>query len=462
MGTKTFTGMNNISFKNLTTFKTGGKIKYYFEVPTENDLIDNLWINTSNYQSASGAINFNVFIYYARTGRIYALKASGAVLKYDPSGSVAIVEDDTPSGLGTITNDAQGIVHSKDDILYIPYNNKIAKNDNGSWTADSLTLPTHLFVTSICEYGNYLAIACAPLSGVGKSIVYLWDRDATLTTLSDSIDWGDERLNVLNEVDGVLVGISYAPSNTTRFNSRVVFRYLSVSRAIKFKEFFTGSATGVVNQAKQLVNNRLYFPMLIYLNGANREGIWSVGRNKDGMLNVIQERTSNNDTALVSTKNIVGFIVVGDFMFISYLDNNTRAVSKTNDTASFTATSIYESKIFTGGDISLNKKLLGVTVMSEALPTAGQIVMKYKINAETSYTTILTEATDNSLSDSAINIESSGVNLPEFKEISFRIESTGNAVITGFSFKYEIYILWYRLVALCKFSISLLLFLRDH
>ena len=42
MGTKTFTGMNNISFKNLTTFKTGGKIKYYFEVPTENDLIEKI------------------------------------------------------------------------------------------------------------------------------------------------------------------------------------------------------------------------------------------------------------------------------------------------------------------------------------------------------------------------------------------------------------------------------------
>ena len=89
-------------------------------------------------------------------------------------------------------------------------------------------------------------------------------------------------------------------------------------------------------------------------------------------------------------------------------------------------------------DIRITKKLVGVTVETEALPTAGQVVLKYRKDEETSWTTIFTNTTDNSLSHSAINIESTGVTLPQFKEIQFQIISTGNAVITGLRFKIEI------------------------
>jgi len=58
--------------------------------------------------------------------------------------------------------------------------------------------------------------------------------------------------------------------------------------------------------------------------------------------------------------------------------------------------------------------------------------LKYKKDAETSFTTIFTHNTDDSLFHEAVNIESSGATLPEFRELSLRIESTGGAVITGY------------------------------
>jgi len=72
-----------------------------------------------------------------------------------------------------------------------------------------------------------------------------------------------------------------------------------------------------------------------------------------------------------------------------------------------------------------------------ALPTAGQVVMKYRVNNETSYTTIFTDTTDNDITHSAVNIESSGATLPQFRELQLRVESTGNAEITGISLKWE-------------------------
>jgi hypothetical protein len=70
------------------------------------------------------------------------------------------------------------------------------------------------------------------------------------------------------------------------------------------------------------------------------------------------------------------------------------------------------------------------------LPADNSIVLKYRKNEETSWTTILTSDTDNAISKSAINI--SGATLPAFKEIQFRIESLGGAILTGLKFKYEL------------------------
>ncbi|GAH30408.1 unnamed protein product, partial [marine sediment metagenome] len=89
----------------------------------------------------------------------------------------------------------------------------------------------HLYITSICEFGNYLAIGAAPLSGLGGSVVYLWDRDSSLTTLSEIIDFGEGNLRVLEEIDGVLIGISSVGGTSDRFDDKAVFRLVSGNKA---------------------------------------------------------------------------------------------------------------------------------------------------------------------------------------------------------------------------------------
>ena len=104
-------------------------------------------------------------------------------------------------------------------------------------------------------------------------------------------------------------------------------------------------------------------------------------------------------------------------------------MNKTDDAANYTFTSIYETELF--GDGKQTYKLLSATVMTDFLPTAGQVVLKYKKDEETSFTTIFTNTTDNSQRRTAINIESSGATLPTYRRLRLRVESTGNAVITG-------------------------------
>ena len=120
---------------------------------------------------------------------------------------------------------------------------------------------------------------------------------------------------------------------------------------------------------------------------------------------------------------------------VESIHSNDGSVHKTDDAANYTETSIYETQIF--GDSRQKKKLISVGENSVALPTAGQLVIKYRIDNETSYTTIFTNTTDNSMNHESINIESSGATLPTFREIQIRAESTGGAELTSIYFKYE-------------------------
>ncbi len=436
LGVVTGQAYARIFYKNLTT-------------GAATDLDDSGWAETANNASASGAISPNCFFFYRQTGYIYFARNGSHIARYDPTGSGAIA--DTHQAL-TYTHVGQGTVHSKDDIAYIPWHNSagsagarsgIAKNDNGSWTNTALSLPDHYIPTSVAEYGNYLAISCSHVDGVSNSRVFLWDRDSTLETLSETIDWGDGSLMFIEEVDGVLIGASQAgggalaftgiPAATVRIKPRIIFRYLSVSSAIKFREILCESTSTYLNTCRLKRDNRLYFMLFTTYLGARREGVWSIGRNPGEEFTLIHERTPNNDTSL-SSGTPIGFYIVGDYLFQSYTDGGVHGMSKSNDSTSYTATSIAETTIRDDGDASLEKELQGIAVMHEYLPTAGQIVIKYKKDEETSFTTIKTNTTDNSVATIATNI-ASGISLPKYREITFRIESTGGAVPTGLVYK---------------------------
>lgn len=403
------------------------------EVYSRSDLTGNTWTVLTNGTAASGTFNSDVFVEYQGYG--YGWYASANIWKVDLADSAAFTNtDNTVTGVGV-----QGLVHSKDDILYMPYNASgqgfIASNNAGTWNDTALTLPKGRLISSVSEYGNYLAIATKP-QYYGNSVVYLWDRDSSLTTLSESIDFGSGNLELLEEIDGYLIGISIEGALSTAIKPRIVFRRYSGGKPTVFKELQLSSAVALNIADKQKVSSRLYFLMGIELDGVELEGVWSVGRssqNQEFTVSFSHDPVAAGGTAVSSLNN---FLLVGDYMFVVY-NNGADTMSKTSDnTVVFNVTSIYESQKFDNEDASLKKQLKGVSVTTAPLPSAssGQIVLKYRVDEETSWTTIFTNSTANSLSHSAVNIESTGASLPEYNEIQFRIESTGNAEITSLMF----------------------------
>lgn len=444
---------------------------YYKDLTTgaANDLDDSDWTETASNTGATGSPDYELFVFYRRLGLIYGAAAGARIWSYDPVTPAFTV---TELSL-TYTYIGQGLVHSKDDILYFPYYNNggaagaksfiARKNGSAAWESTALTLPDHLVPVSICEFGNYLAIACAQASRVGNSRVFLWDRDSTLTTLDESLDLGVGTVRIIEEIDGELITISQVggaatnsigPAGTISFGDRVIFRRLVGNRFKKFMQLTGGRNSTKIPIDKQKVDDRLYFQMIIEFNSnatpptTVRTGVWSLGRTESGSpLSLVHERTSDNNVALVAGDHLRGFFAAGDYLFQVYQVSSTGVytMTKTDDANLYSHNSIYESVKFDGRqvapeiDASHRKDLLGVTVMHEYLPSGASVTVAYRIDNETSFTTILTSDGSAAIFDSAVNIESTEAALPkDYREIEFRLVSTGGAEITGFSFKEEI------------------------
>ena len=350
----------------------------------------------------------------------------------------------TDATINTALYVAKPIVHSKDDRLYIPFDNYIYYHTGANMATDpslGLTLPTNLVITSICEYGNYLAIACRSKIPMNRnSVVFLWDRDVTLTTVSESIDFGPEDIELIDVLDGVLVGISVLRNSYTdliTFDPYISFKYYpgGIQSARQFLQL-PFSVTGQRIIDSQKINNRLLFMMSGTLDGdsTQTDGIWSLTKNPNGF-GVTIEYLYNNATAITSGIP-KGFLRFGDFVIAAFTDGGTYKVNQLTSGTFATAAASYETVIFNGGDAAQTKKFLKGTLITEPLPAAGSATLAYKADAETSYTTILTSSTDNDIRKDAVNA-AGGANLPEFQEKSYQITSTGNAVITGLKVIYE-------------------------
>lgn len=395
------------------------------------DLGDGGWLTPANNQSSGGSANFNLFIYYKKMGLIYSAAGGTTIETFDPTSVAAF---NSASQALAYTNIAQGLIHSQDDILYVPYDNKIASNNNGSWTTAALTLPSQYYITSICENGKFIDIAAAPLSGVEGSRLFRWNRSSTLATLDENVSWGAGNFKIVEELGGYTVGISLDGSNSTRFNDRVTFKYFTGAGAVSFFEIL-GTTGTILPIAKQKINNRLYFMMSITLNGVVREGVWSFGKNSNGVFNLVHERTPNNDTFIVNG-TLNGFIYVNDFLFISYQTNSAFALSKTDDTATYSSTSIIETVINPGMALADKPKLKQLKFFCIGYKSAasGQIVVKAKVDGGSNVTIITATTTGVNV----IEMPLAGFALDKGREFEFREESTLGAEIIYSDYDYEV------------------------
>lgn len=333
----------------------------------------------------------------------------------------------------TISSVANGII-AKDDNGYIFYNNIVVRiYPSGTVQDQALKLPTNLKITSACNYGNYMAIGCSPKNSFqGTSKVYLWNL--TSPDIQEVIDWGEGDLRIIENIEGMIVGVTdrYLNNASGAGRGSLIIQGYTGGVPQVLKEVFTSKLTGITMPLQKAVkNNRLFFAAKIMTNDAGteyNEGIWSFGRK-----NASYPYSLNLDYVYssITTSGIQSIGSAANYFFITH--SNDGSIAKIDDSATYSETSILETLVLNFGDADSDKRLDRIKVSCRKQGSGESIVVKYKVDGATTWTTIGTYDTDSGLSHSFTREELAGVEFKSGREFIFQITSTGGAEITEWS-----------------------------
>lgn len=420
---------------------------------------NDVWASLASNQ-LSGAIlrttDYNFLVDYPDSGNVRKLfwASTNLLVTSDPAGGSS-----TSTQALTFTSISNGFVHPKDKRLYFGYQTssatyigRIASNASpfGDVNFTALQLPSQYRVVGVTDYGNYLAIGCTIANQYGYtgatdkiSVVFLWDRDETLATLSEIISWGSGALKLLNNLKGTIVGISTMSAGYSGsiqdMDSIQISTWAGQTEPTLQKEFKATRLTSTapsceINERVNFVyRNRLYFSANI-INGGTAPsyyGLWSFGLNKNGTYISTIERMATNDG---SETGVLACAINGDFVAMCHtaVGTLTYTINGSSLGAIYLGTSVWESGINHGMDeleYSIDKSLTNVWLSYLPLPTDATVTLEYRVDssANGAWTTIFTE-TGNGVTFTEF-LDANGTPFTSGRNYEFRITSTGGAII---------------------------------
>lgn len=333
--------------------------------------------------------------------------------------------------------------------------NKIYKIDVGNYTdsqtiTEMVTIPSDQTIVQTIDYGNFMAIICT--STTNESLMYIWDG-VTTTTFFDIINIGRGTVTGGVVLEGLItIAMESSKELLIKQYNEVVFQTIH-----RFSARADASGDKDMNLGRVKEYNGYMYILAIatrpagtgtkgtplLLRYGRRDVLSPVSFCVYKYFDYTPTTTSDFITDLLIHESVLAGVrsVPSYFALVTEDDAGTadavmEEIQINANKAVNVQVGIIETGIYTL-DASIKKKLTRVNVQLAPLPADGQVLIKYRKDEETSWTTIATLTTDNTITNDSVNIEATGVNLPSFYEIAFRIELSGGAEITRLKAKYE-------------------------
>lgn len=328
--------------------------------------------------------------------------------------------------------------HYADDLVYFAARHKLFRftSTAGSAITSYFTFPDKFLQTSLTYYGSDLAVALTPRFG-GNSWVAILDRISTNTSPRTLVDWGPGSLCVLENIGGVLIGIS---TNEIRFNTNSTYT-VAKQKKLYVKAWAGGEVQTIaeidVDSTVQLTNRKQIIEDRLYFGCNNDDALYCVTKNKAGNFVVYKSHYVANGTTATS---LVGFNFIGDYLFTMVnTSGSSGLVYRTDNSDTYTNTSFIETLINPSMPISdrtKKKQLKAISVATAPMPSSGTVTVKYSVDGS-AYTTLFTDSTDSKIKSFSTS-ESTGTPVNAGYEYQFKIETTGGAEVTELKYTYEV------------------------
>lgn len=399
---------------------------------------DNLtegWTNRA--ERTSGSVKNNTLIGYK--GLAYALEQSGAditLLELTNSSTIT-----TRGTISSVTSACKPFIHPGTGFMYLGTDNVISRSDGASVTSYNGIIPTNLRITSITNYGTYLAVGTRPVNGFDRSIAFIINPSNlalnSTASISNIVDFGKGNLNVLDNMGDILVGVITTNNPTTVIDNKLVVKTWAGGEVQIVKEVDIDSTIATSNIIlKAKADNKLYFALSL------DDCIWAFAKNKEGAWTLTKDKYVVNGTAVTG---ITGLSILNDIMWVGFstagITNGfyRTTYSTGSPTTDYTATSTYRTTLNPSmplADRYKDKELKAVQIAFTGA-TSGTTVVKYSVDGS-SMTSILSNT--NAAGEYVISTTNETTNALPFltgKEFQFQIESTGKSKIKELRYKYE-------------------------
>jgi len=442
---------------------SAGTLKTEIYEKVTNNITGDWAASTTGASTTANTRGSFCFIPYT-TGTLDSLYGTGVtsgIWAYDATGNAIT---DAAYATGTFSTAAQGIV-TRDDLLLIPFDNKIAKKDGGATVSDNwttaLTLPSWYTITDLEEWGDYVAIAVRPAANSSRNLpskIFIWDKISE--DVSDVIDFGEGELKLISNIEGTMVGImeiGAVSGSAYAINPRLVVKaWVGGQAATTMFEMPTPKPIGTDSLSvcppitKIKDGNRVIFGLDTILDGVEETALWVVGKMPGYPFVFEKYMKCNNNTTVTS---IQGAYKLGQHFFVSL--NGAGTIMRTNDQGSnsFTATSRFTTQKLDGTTENPDngwkqKRLKWICAYFEPLKAKTVVTLEMRTDHNTSWTTIKTfteSATTTNTNRLQAAEYAAGTNFPLCREFQLRFSTVGqtgggadSASLLGIEYEYEV------------------------
>lgn len=401
-----------------------------------SDDVTSYW-QQSSVVCGSGLPYLNGGILYK--DNFYCLSYNGTsqyLYRYDGDATAtSVVSSFTESNVNAVI--PKPIIHPLDNKLYIAMGKTIFVWDGSAGTVTTASFTTPYTIVGLTYYGTYIAVAC--VLGNGKSIVYFWGRDTTVTTAQDSVEFGDDRICFIANLNGLLIGVSTGTSATTFLDYRIKVRGLIGKESVVLKEIEAPALSYAPSGYYSVWKDVVYF--LDQSQNTPYGKLMAIHKNKQGEIVISQNRTTQYDGE--TSTYTYSFFNVHDYFFFA---NTSGKVMRTYDSSPLynTYDSTYTFPNNAGieyEDDRAKLKAVGFMYVKAYANSAGYgtLVLQVSIDGG-AFTTVFSEAAPsgkNVFVVEALN-DLNGDPLGEGRDIQFKLTFDQGIDITEFGYEYEV------------------------